>query len=478
MDRARTKIVATIGPATRSYDQIRDLIRAGMSVARLNFSHGSHEEHREVVNRIRAAADELGMAVAILQDLQGPKIRTGKLLNNAPVTLKSGQKFTITNRPIEGTDTEVSTTYAPLPHDVRSGDRILLCDGLIELRVIESNETDVLTRVVNGGVLNNSQGINLPGVNVSAPAVTEKDYEDLLFGMEMEVDYIALSFVRTARDIEMLKTMIAAKGKRIPIIAKIEKPEALDHIDAILAVADGIMVARGDLGVELPPEKVPLVQKELIRAANARAIPVITATQMLESMIYNPRPTRAEASDVANAILDGSDAVMLSGETARGAYPIEAVAMMTSIALEIEGRTPTRLGHEMPADFAPASIDAGPQAVGAAINAIARTLSVKSVWVYTQQRGNTTRLIASYRPRIPVLAFTPHRHLHRKMALLWGVEPIMIDPVTTIDELSTQARSLSEYRGIVRSGDTVVITSSYPFNKHGESNFLRIFSLD
>ncbi|MBB5021909.1 pyruvate kinase [Desulfurispira natronophila] len=472
----KTKIVATIGPASNSRENIANLIRAGLNVARLNFSHGTHDDHREVIRNVREVSRELGVPVAILQDLQGPKMRTGKLVDGQPVELKAGQRFFITTDTITGSAEKVSTTYTPLPRDVSKGDRILLCDGLIELQVVSVEGEEVETEVINGGTLGENKGINLPGVNVSTPAITEKDYEDLCFGLENEVDFIALSFVRSRVDVEELKTIIAGKGKNTPVIAKIEKPEAVKHFNQILDIADGIMVARGDLGVELPPEQVPLIQKKLIHQANERAIPVITATQMLESMINNPRPTRAEASDVANAILDGSDAIMLSGETASGQYPVEAVRMMARIASEVEGgMAEDHFQHIEQMCFA--NVDAVPHAIGGAIEAIVNRLPIKAVWVYTQ-RGGTARLVSRHRPRIPVLAFTPFEYLYRRLSLLWGIQPVLIEPVQSIEDLMDRAHKISEYRGVVKHGDKVILTSSYPFEHHGESNFLQILTVE
>src|SRR2546421_4567606 len=335
----RTKIVCTIGPATESEAQLELLMRAGMNVARLNFSHGTHQVHEQVIERVRAISARLGYPVAILQDLQGPKIRTGVLQDGKPITLFDGMQVTITTRDVVGNTQLISTTYKPLPQDVKIGDRILLDDGLLELRVIGKSDTDVECAVVHGGLLGEHKGINLPGVAVSAPALTEKDRDDLRFGVMQDVDYVALSFVRKPDDIHEAKQYIrklqsehhGAKKRNvidIPLIAKLEKPEAIVCLDEILEATDGVMIARGDLGVEMPPEKVPLIQKRIIARCNQLGLPVITATQMLESMVTNPRPTRAEASDVANAILDGTDAVMLSAETAAGAHPIVAVQMM------------------------------------------------------------------------------------------------------------------------------------------------------
>src|SRR5437764_2883380 len=341
----RTKIVCTIGPATNSEEKLEQLMRAGMNVARLNFSHGTHDEHRQVIERVRAISARLDCGVAILQDLQGPKIRTGALQDGKPVSLVDSTQVTITTRDIVGNGQIISTTYENLPQDVKPGDRILLDDGLMELRVLSANETDVQCLVVHGGILKEHKGINLPGVAVSAGALTEQDRDDLRFGVLHDVDYVALSFVRRPEDVleaqEFIRQVHAEQIEQhtqgsIPVIAKLEKPEAVARLDEILEVVDGVMIARGDLGVEMAPEKVPLIQKRIIAMCNDRGLPVITATELLESMVTNPRPTRAEASDVANAILDGTDAVMLSAETAAGAYPIEAVQMLVRIALETE----------------------------------------------------------------------------------------------------------------------------------------------
>lgn len=470
----RTKIVATIGPASWSPEVIEQLIRSGMSVARLNFSHGSYDDHRQTIAAIRKSAERIGTSVAILQDLQGPKIRTGKLATSEPLKLQRGQQLRITTEDVPGTAECISTTYEALPLDVSPGDRILLSDGLIELLVEGVEGENVMTQVRNDGQLGANQGINLPGVKVSAQAISDKDYDDLLFGLEQGVDMVALSFVRTADDIRNIKNIISSRGKDTPVVAKIEKPEALEQIDAILEVVDGLMVARGDLGVEMPPEQVPLAQKRLIAAANAKAIPVITATQMLESMVNNPRPTRAEASDVANAILDGTDAVMLSGETAKGKYPVEAVSMMAGIAREVESSFDWRQLDTSRIDLK--GIDTAPKAIGAAVDAIANSLPISSVWVYTQ-RGNTARLISSHRPRIPIMAFTPDAQVYRRLSLLRGVYPVLIGHVETLEELEERARKLALYQGVSAEGDTVLLTSSHPFDQNNESNFLKIISL-
>ena len=471
----RTKIVATIGPASSSPDMIAHLLDAGMDVARLNFSHGTHEDHIRHIATLREAARALDRPMAILQDLQGPKIRTGSLVDGGPVQLRAGERFNITTREIVGTAARVSTTYTALPHDVRPGDRILLSDGLIELRVLGSTNEEVQTEVVFGGELREHQGINLPGVNVSAPALTPKDAADLEFGLAQDVDYVALSFVRRAADIRDIKQRIAAAGKATPVIAKIEKPEALDELTAILEVADAIMVARGDLGVEMPPERVPVVQKQLIEAANAAGVPVITATQMLDSMIRNPRPTRAEASDVANAIIDGTDAVMLSGETAAGLFPIESVKMMARIAeaAEASGRH-----GDLHTAVAPANVRASSvaDAISAAACAIVQTLPVRAIVAFTMS-GSTARLVAHLRPTATILAFTPNETVYHRLNLVWGVTPIMCDYVARLDELGDRVGEILLARGFAQPDDMVVMTGEHPIAARGQTNFVKVMQL-
>jgi len=472
----RTKIVATLGPATSTPERIAGLIRAGMNVARLNFSHGTHAEHAARIAMVRRAAAEAGRHVAILQDLQGPKIRTGPLENGQPVELVAGQRFVITTEPIVGNANRVSTTYRALPLDVRPRDRILLSDGLIELVVIGHTDTEVETEVVHGGRLREHQGINLPGVRVSAPAATEKDFVDLAFGLEQGVDYVALSFVRRASDVREVKEFIRRAGKQTPVIAKIERPEALDVLPEILAEADGIMVARGDLGVEMPPERVPIMQKQIIAAANRAMLPVITATQMLESMIHNPRPTRAEASDVANAILDGTDAVMLSGETAAGAYPIEAVQMMALIADAVED---SLIGspHSTSPRWEITTAQSTPRAIAAAACTIANALPVRFIVVLTQS-GASARLVSHYRPQVPILAFCPSEETARRTSLYWGVTPIVIEARDRLDELEQQIVRHMRDMGIVQRGDLIVLSGGHPVYRYGPTNFLKVITVE
>ena len=465
----RTKIVCTLGPASESEERIEALVRAGMNVARINFSHGTRDEHAATIQRVRAVAARLDVPIAILQDLQGPKMRTGGLADGHAVALRTGQDFTLTTRPIEGSAEAVATTYDQLPADVHPGDRILLSDGAIELRVERVAGPDVVTRVVHGGVLAEHQGINLPGVAVSSPALTAKDRADLAFGVAQGVDFIALSFVRRPEDVLAAKAAVAqaqAEGgtanaknakngegreEAIPIIAKIEKPEALDQLDAILAVSDGVMVARGDLGVEMPLERVPLEQKRIIARANALGLPVITATQMLESMIHSPRPTRAEASDVANAIFDGTDAVMLSGETAIGEYPVEATAVMARIA---ETTDADLAEHSAGRPVIPCrSLE---EAVAAAARTLAEQAQVAAIVVLTRT-GISARLMSKERPAAPIIAFCARESVYRRLALWWGVLPHHGWLTGSIEDRIAWADEQLRAEGLVRDGDEVVV---------------------
>ena len=470
----RTKIVCTIGPATNSEEQLEQLMRAGMNVARLNFSHGKQDEHALVIERIRAIASRLKLPIAILQDLQGPKIRTGPLQSGEPVKLTDGATFTITTRPVAGNAQLVSTTYQQLPQDVKPGDRILLDDGLMELRVLNANETDVHCMVIHGGLLKEHKGINLPGVAVSAPALTEKDRNDLRFGILHDVDYVALSFVRKPEDVLEAKALIrqlqVEKGDKhivpTPLIAKLEKPEAVARLDDILEVVDGVMVARGDLGVEMPLEKVPIIQKRIIDKCNDLGLPVITATQMLESMITNPRPTRAEVSDVANSVLDGTDAIMLSAETATGAYPIEAVQVMVRIALEIEASNRT-------ANQPHCKRLTQAHAVSHAARALTEEASVQSIVVFTRS-GTSAHLISKDRPRTPILAYTPSERVYRQLALWWGVWPHCIEMRgTTEDLIALVERRLLDDK-LAQRGEHVVIMGGLPVASRARTNFVKL----
>jgi len=465
----KAKIVCTLGPASSTPEMIDRLIRAGMDVARLNFSHGSHDDHRRRVDAVRKASMRYEKSMAVLADLQGPKIRTGKLAGGKTIQLKAGQRFTITATPCEGTAQRVSTSYKPLPHEVSKGDRILLADGLIELRVAGVRRSDVITEVINGGELGEHKGINLPGVRLKVSALSPKDREDLKFALSIGANYVALSFVRTAGDVKAAKAAIARLGHDAQVIAKLEKPEAIENLDEILQVADGVMVARGDLGVEMRPEQVPVVPKSIIARAREYRIPVITATQMLESMTQNPRPTRAEASDVANAIFDGTDAVMLSGETASGKYPLESVQMMERIIREAEAASrdlPMRRRR-------PEEVLTVAETISEAVCHAALDLHMKAIAVFTQS-GSTARFIAKYRPRPMVIAFSPLQDTRRRMSLLWGITSRSIGHVANIDQLADVAEKRLLEEGYVKAGDVVGIVAGTPLGHRGTTNFMKL----
>ena len=444
---------------------IEKLMRAGMDVARLNFSHGTHDDHALMIRRIREASAKLSKPIGILADLQGPKIRTGLLKGKQPVQLVGGQKFTISIKSVAGTADGVSTTYKRMARDVSRGDRILLGDGLIELQVLSTTSTEVLTKVINGGLLGEHKGINLPGVKLKIPAVTTKDHQDLIFALNQGANFIAVSFVRDAKDVMQAKKAILNAKHDIPVIAKLEKPEAIEHLDEILNVSDAVMVARGDLGVEMSPEKVPVVQKQIIaRACEARR-PVITATQMLESMTHNPRPTRAEASDVANAVFDGSDALMLSAETASGAYPLEAVQMMDRIIREAETNN-SHVLRPSPAQFNIA------ETASELICHASEELHMKVIAVFTET-GSTARLVSKHRPRRPIIAFSTIQETRRRMSLNWGVLPRTIGKVQDIEELIQVAETRLLEEGMVKPGDVVGIVAGTPLFVGGTTNFMK-----
>ena len=464
--RRRTKIVCTLGPATRSLEMIRALIRAGMDVARLNFSHGTHEEHARAAAWVRQAAEEAGRPVALLQDLSGPKIRTGLLRGRRTITLVAGQTLRLTPEQIQGSSRRLSVSYPRLAQDVRKGGRILLSDGLIELRVLATSGGEVETQVVNGGALGEHKGVNLPGARLSIESLTPKDEEDLAFGIRLPVDYVAISFVRKARDVRRVKELLAAQGAAIPVVAKLEKPEAVRNLDSIVAASDGVMVARGDLGVESPLERVPLIQKEIIQKASAARIPVITATQMLESMTQNPRPTRAEASDVANAIFDGTDAVMLSAETASGKYPIQAVETMARIAQQSDHRREeTLVGRRLRLpDLA--------ETISESVVHAAHTLAARAIVVFTRS-GSTARLISKYRPPCPVYAFCHEESVARRAALYWGVIPIPMPLELDQDATIAQAETELLRRRCVGPGDILAVAAGAP-GQPGQTNLMKL----
>jgi len=463
----RTKIVATIGPATESKQVLRQLIEAGATTFRLNFSHGDHEDHAERIIAIRQVAQELGVHIGILQDLQGPKIRLGRF-EAGPISLATGDAFTLTSRQVNCNQAIATVTYDKLAEEVHNGCRILLDDGRVEMVVEHVDQTDqsLQCRVTVGGVLSNNKGVNFPDVQLSIRALTPKDRRDLAFGLQQEVDWVALSFVRNPSDMQEIRDLIRSHGCTTPVVAKIEKFEAIDSIDAILPLCDGVMVARGDLGVEMPAEEVPLLQKELIRKANSLGIPIITATQMLDSMASCPRPTRAEVSDVANAILDGTDAVMLSNETAVGDYPVEAVATMARIARRIERDYPRRiLDGQMATTI--------PNAISQAVSSIARQLNAAAILPLTKS-GATARNVSKFRPSTPILAITSEETVARQLQLVWGVNPLLIPEQPSTASTFTLAMGVARQKGLLREGDLVVETAGTLEGVSGSTDLVKV----
>jgi pyruvate kinase len=466
----RAKIVCTLGPAVSTPEKIRELVDAGMDVARLNLSHGSYEDHEKVYRMVRQASDETGHAVGIMVDLQGPKIRTGRF-SGGPVELAPGDEFTITTREVDGSQTEVGTTYKGLPGDVKTGDTLLIDDGKVALQAVEVTDTDVRCTTLVGGRVSNNKGINLPGVAVSVPALSEKDKEDLRWALALRADTIALSFVRSAADLADVHAVMDEEGRgRLPVIAKLEKPQAVDNLVEIISAFDAIMVARGDLGVELPLEDVPLVQKRAIEIARQQAKPVIVATQVLESMVENPRPTRAEASDAANAVLDGADAIMLSGETSVGAYPITAVKTMAKI---IESTEEHGLERIRPLGTRPHTMGG---AVSAAAVEIGDLLGARYLITFTQS-GDTAKRMSRIRPRIPMLAFTPEQHTRSRLALAWGIETYLVPMARHTDQMALQVDRSLLGSGRVKEGELVIIVAGSPPGIPGSTNALRVHKM-
>ncbi len=468
----RTKIVCTIGPASEDEETIRAMIRAGMDVARINFSHGTPEEHKRRIETIRKVAGEEDAVVAIICDLQGPKLRIGEVADE-PRHLEPGEHITLTLRDVPGTDGEIHLPHPEIVEAAEVGDRMLLDDGKIELRVVRRTKTDLVCEVVVGGELKSRKGISVPGMKLNLSALTERDKEFALCALDYGTDYLALSFVRTADDVLELRKLVESHDGDAAIIAKIEKPEALDNFDAILEVSDAIMIARGDLGVEIPAEEVPLRQKEIIAKCNHAAKPVITATQMLSSMISNPRPTRAEASDVANAILDGTDAVMLSGETAIGEYPVESVQMMARIAHITEEAMPYRphfdIGNASPS-ITPHVVT---KAISAATTEVAHAVGARLI-VTTTWSGYTARQVARERPHIPILGVTPNGSTYHRLALVWGVMPMLVREFADTDAMIETVVEAAEKANLVKPGDLLVITAGVPVGGGGRTNFLKV----
>ncbi|MBO1054626.1 pyruvate kinase [Dolichospermum sp. UHCC 0684] len=466
----RTKIVATIGPATSSPEMLKAIIEAGATTLRLNFSHGTHADHQRSIRLIRQTAFELNRPVAILQDLQGPKIRLGRF-ETGSIILAKGDRFTLTNRLIEGTQQISCVTYDYLADEVPVGSNILLDDGKVEMVVEEINREkgDLHCRVTVPGKLSNNKGVNFPGVYLSIKAMTDKDREDLMFGLDQGVDWVALSFVRNPQDIIEIKELISSTGKNVPVVAKIEKHEAIEQMEAVLSLCDGVMVARGDLGVELPAEDVPVLQKRLIATANRLGIPIITATQMLDSMVSNPRPTRAEVSDVANAILDGTDAVMLSNETAVGSFPVEAVATMARIAERIEQEETLNANSRLSRD----NRRSIPNAISQAVGQIAENLGAAAIMTLTQT-GATARNVSKFRPKTPILAITPHVNVARQLQMVWGVRPLLVLELPSTGQTFQAAINVAQEKNLLTEGDLVVMTAGTLQGVSGSTDLIKV----
>ena len=470
-DVRRTKIVATLGPASNTYEKIRDLIAAGLNVTRLNFSHGSHENHAEVFAMVRKASAELGKPVAILQDLQGPKIRLGKL--EGKLQFQAGDQIILSSRnDFVGDGNHLPTTYSHLSKDVRPGEQALLADGALTLDILEVQGEDVKCRVVHGGVLSSNKGINLPGSQLTIPSFVEKDRKDLEFGLKLGVDYVALSFVRTPHDINIVREFMKQQGRVVPIISKIEKPEAVEYLESILNVTDGIMIARGDLGVELPPEKVPTIQRRAIRMARERGKQTIVATQMLVSMTNHARPTHAEVSDVANAVFDGTDAVMLSEETAAGRFPVETVELMSEIARSAEQ---DKRAH-VAVDLVPELSNSYPGALSRAAVMTAQSMNAAAIVSFTH-RGLSPRVISDWRPNCPIIGFAPSEAAARRMALFWGVQPFSIPAPESFEALVDAFEKINMEFDVVPQGSTVVMTSKLPFEEEQLSNMFKLHTV-
>lgn len=463
-----TKIVATLGPASESPAVIHRLLNAGVDVVRFNFSHGTHEQHGARIQAVRRQAAESGRTVGILLDLQGPKIRLGKF-EGGKCELETGAHFTISTEPVLGNKERASTGYKQFAEDVKAGDRVLLADGAVELHAVKSDGVCVRFNIVSGGVVGDHKGINLPGVQVSSPSLTEKDLADLQFGLQQGIDLVALSFVRTADDVRQLRAQLPGTKPAIPIIAKIEKPQAWENIDSILEEANGVMVARGDLGVEMALEKVPFIQKTIIRRARRHGRFVITATQMLESMVDNPTPTRAEVSDVANAIYDGTDAVMLSAETSVGQYPVEAVRFMSRIASEAERSLRAR-GFE---DVQPVARPSFAEIVANAAYHAAHDASVTAIVVFTAS-GGSARIISRFRPPDPIFAVTPSDAVARQLSVQYGVVPVLAPEVASTDEMLSQCDRMLVERGFLTPGDSVVFVAGQPVARPGTTNLMKL----
>ncbi|MCC5907218.1 MAG: pyruvate kinase [Balneolaceae bacterium] len=471
----RTKIVCTLGPSSNTMEEIENLYRAGMNVVRINFSHGSHEDHKRTIGYVRKVASKYQYSIPVLMDLQGPKIRVGQMKDGGQI-IEAGNLVTITPEDVEGSSSVIPIDYPNLVDDAKEGNQILIDDGLLELRIIKKNASELTAKVVVGGMLKSRKGVNLPDVDISMASLTEKDIEDLEFGLDVGVDFVAISFVRSPRDVQEIISRVRAKGSNAAIIAKIEKPEAVEVIDEIIEESDGIMVARGDLGIEIPSEEVPLVQKKIIERCRMAGKPVITATQMLDSMINNPRATRAESSDVANAVMDGTDAVMLSGETAAGKYPSEAVKTMANIIKTVENRASSiyySLKYRKP-DWKEKQVI---ESLAYSCVSLADNVDAKAISTITHS-GNTARRIAKFRPRVPIIAFTESRIVRRQLNLVWGVHSVRLDEIFDTDMSVKMMEDYLMKNGQVNKGDRVIIATGIPLAKRGRTNMIKVSTID
>lgn len=471
----RTKIVCTLGPSSNTLEGIENLYRAGMNVVRINFSHGSHEDHAKTIGYVREVARKYQYSIPVLMDLQGPKIRVGQMKDGAQV-IKEGSLVKLTSENITGDAGLIPIDYPNLAEDATEGNQILIDDGLMELKIIKKSEKDLVAKVVVGGLLKSRKGVNLPDVDISMSSLTEKDKEDLEFGLDVGVDFVAMSFVRSARDVQDVISRIRAKGSNAALIAKIEKPEAVHVIDEIIEEADGIMVARGDLGIEIPSEQVPLVQKKIIERCRMAGKPVITATQMLDSMIVNPRATRAESSDVANAVMDGTDAVMLSGETAAGKYPVEAVKTMSKIIKSVEDNSSAiyySLKYRKP-DWKEKQVI---ESLAYSCVTIADNVDAKAISTITHS-GNTARRIAKFRPKVPIIAFTESKIVRRQLNLVWGVQSVRLDEIFDTDLSVKMMEDYLVKDGLVNKGDRIIIATGMPLAKRGRTNMIKVSTIE
>lgn len=471
----RTKIVCTLGPSSNTVEGIEGLLRAGMNVVRINFSHGSHEDHKKSIGYVRQVARKYKYSIPILMDLQGPKIRVGQMKDGGQI-IKEGAIVKITTEDLIGDSETIPIDYAKLTEDATEGNQILVDDGLLELKIIKKSDTYLMAKVVVGGLLKSRKGVNLPDVKISMSSLTDKDIADLEFGLDVGVDFVAMSFVRSARDVQDVVSRVRARGSNAGVIAKIEKPEAVDVIDEIIEEADGIMVARGDLGIEIPSEQVPLVQKKIIERCRIAGKPVITATQMLDSMINNPRATRAESSDVANAVVDGTDAVMLSGETAAGKYPIEAVKTMAKIIRSVEENSDAiyySLKYKKP-DWKEKQII---ESLAYSCVTLAENVDAKAISTITHS-GNTAKRIAKFRPRVPIIAFTESQIVRRQLNLVWGVQSVRLDEIFDTDMSVKMMEDYLVKHGMVNKGDRIIIATGMPLAKRGRTNMIKVSTID